>query len=146
MFFSHRRCSFEEECYGPRTYRRQRAKGTSRSFFGFKTVLQYPTALENNHAVTVAPCIIGLVSSGLGADLGPKSMIFRGILKNLSGPSFPAVLRTFLILLLSPFPPGWGRVRTAIFQRKVGVLGRFRAGSGGKFICYLYFGFKRSWV
>ncbi len=51
------------------------------------------------------------------------------------------------MLFLCPLPQGVrGRIRTATFRRKSRVWGRFRPGSGGKFIVHFYFGPKRSWV
>ncbi len=57
------------------------------------------------------------------------------------------MLKTILDFILGPPSPGGsrGRVRTAIFLKKSGVLGRFRPGSEGKPTFYSYFGPKRSW-
>ncbi len=56
-------------------------------------------------------------------------------------------LRTFFIVVLVPPPPGVrGRVRTAIFQRKPGVSGRFRPGSGWRFCFNFHVDLKYSWA
>ncbi len=88
---------------------------------------------------------------GMGAPRGPPGAPWARAnrCKNqncLQGP-VPAVCKDAFYLFLVPLPPrGPGGVRTVVSLNGSMILGRLRAGSGGKFNFKFYFDLKYSWV
>ncbi len=75
------------------------------------------------------------------SGLAPRS---RQIKKRLQ--LVPAVFKDAFDLFLAPPPPGvWGSVRTVIFLRESGIVGRFRPGSGVRRSFVFDVGPKRKW-